>query len=206
MSKFPKYIVVLKLPRSVPKLIASANTIKKAISSSIYYLIPNPPIGTFNTHIKNATAAQAGTKTKPPTVTPENRDAAVDSMLADIKNYRLDCQSLVNAAPDQASALKITQSFGMHLKGSTSHGPREDEIKQGTEPGTAIYKMKGEGAHMLQISYDAGATYEALDPTGNGITTLKGLTPNKHFWLRNRQILTRGRYSAWTDWKMFAVH
>ncbi len=205
MSEFPKYIVVLKLPRAVPKIIVTANVIKKAISSSIYYPTPNPSVSTFNTHIKNATDAQAGTKTKPPTVTPENRDKAVNTMLEDIKNYRVDCQKLVNAAPDHATALKIAQSFGMHLKGSTSRGSRKDEIQDGTEPGTAIYKMKGEGAHMLQISYDAGATHEVLDPTGNGITTIRGLTPNKNFWLRNRQILTRGQYSEWTDWKKFSI-
>ncbi len=205
MSEFPKYIVVLKLPRDVPKIIVKANVIKKSISNSIIYPTPNPPVSTFNTHIKNATTAQAGTITTPPTVTANDRDKAVNSMLADIKAYRVDCQALVNAAPNQASASKIAKSFGMHLKGSTSHGSRKDEIQDGTEPGTAIYKMKGEGAHMLQISYDAGATHEPLDSTGNGKTTLTGLTPNKNFWLRNRQILTKGQYSAWTEWKKFSI-
>ena len=205
MSEFPKYIVVIKLPRSVPKIIANANVIKKAISSSSYYPTPNPTVSTFNTHIKNALTAQAGTKTKPPTVTTADRDKAVNSMLTDIKNYQIDCQMLVKAAPNQSSALKIAQSFGMKLKGSTSHGSRKDEILDGTEPGTAIYKMKGKGAHMLQISYDAGATHEVLDSTGNGMTTLTGLTPNKNFWLRNRRILSKGQYSEWTDWKKFSI-
>jgi hypothetical protein len=93
----------------------------------------------------------------------------------------------------------------MELKVNTTRGVRLDKIEQGTEGGTVIYSMKGEGPHMLQISYDAGATHEVLDPTRSGKTTLTGLPPNKNFWLRNRQILTKGQYSEWTDWKKFSI-
>ncbi len=205
MSEFPKFEVVVKMPEDVPNQIVKANTIKAGVGSSTFYPTPDPTTTVFGNHIKAATDAEAGTKSKPPTVTIANRDTAVNTMLLDVEAYRLACQGLVDEATDEANAQAIAQSFGMELKVNATHGVRLDKIEQGTEAGTVIYSMKGEGPHMLQISYDAGATHEVLDPTRSGKTTLTGLPANKNFWLRNRQILTKGRYSEWTDWKKFSI-
>jgi len=205
MSEFPKFEVVVKMPDDVPNQIVKANTIKAGVNTSTYYPTPVPTITVYTNHIKGATDAEAGTKTTPPTVTIADRDTAVNTMLADVESYRLACQALVDEATDEANALAIAQSFAMDIKASTSRGVRQDDIKQGTEAGTVIYYMKGEGPHMLQISFDAGVTHTDLTPTGTGKTTLTGLDPNKNFWLRNRQILTKGRYSEWTDWKKSSI-
>ena len=205
MSEFPKFEVVVKMPEDVPNQIVKSNTIKAGVSSSTFYPTLDPTVTVFTNHIKAATDAEAGTKTKPPTVTIANRDTAVNTMLEDVEAYRLACQGLVDEATDEANALAIAQSFAMELKAITSRGVRQDEIKQGTEAGSVIYYMKGEGPHMLQISYDAGETHVDLTPTGTGKTTLTGLAANKNFWLRNRQILTKGQYSEWTDWKKFSI-
>ena len=205
MSEFPKYEVVVKMSKKVPNQIVKANAIKAGVTGNAYYSTPSPTVIVFGNHIKSAADAEAGTTTSPPTVTIADRDSAVNTMMEDIETYRIACQGLVDAAADEASALAIAQSFSMTLKGIASHGVRQDEIKQGTEGGTVIYYMKGEGPHQLQISYDGGDTREGLDPTSSGRTTLTGLVPNKNFWLRNRQILTKGAYSEWTDWKKFSI-
>ncbi len=48
--------------------------------------------------------------------------------------------------------------------------------------------------------------YKDIDPSSKGVTVVHQLEVNKYFWLRNRKILTKGRYSDWTDWKRFAIH
>ncbi len=205
MSVFQKFEVVVKMPNEVPRQIVKCNAIKAGVSTSTYYPLPNPTITVFNNHIKGAADAEAGTETVPPTVTIDNRDIAVNTMLADVESYRLACQDLVDGAPNEAAARAIAQSFSMELKAITSRGVRQDKIVQGTAGGTAIYYMLGKGPHQLQISYDAGATREGLDPSRSGKTTLTGLIPNKNFWLRNRQMLTKGRYSEWTQWQKYSI-
>ncbi len=111
-----------------------------------------------------------------------------------------------NATNSETSATAIAQSFEMELKTHTSRGPRQDEILDGTLPGSVIYRMLGTGPHQIQISYDMGATYKDVDPSRTGEKVIEGLDVNKFFWLRNRQILAKDQYSEWTDWKKYAIH
>ncbi len=206
MSTTPKYEVVVHMPDAVADKIVTSNGIKESVTDNSFYGTPSPTVLAFGIDIQAATDAEAGTKTNPPTVTVNNRDGKVNKMLDDIESYRLDCQKLVNVAPDETTANAIAQSFNMELKTHTSRGPRQDEILEGPLPNSVLYRMKGTGPHQIQLSWDNGVTTEGLDPSGKGEKVINGLDVNKNFWLRNRQILPKDQYSDWTDWKKFAIH
>ncbi len=206
MSTTPKFEVVVNMPDAVADKIVKAIAIKNGVTGNTYYGTPSPTVANFNTDIQAASDAEAGTKTIPPTITTNNRDAAVNKMEADIESYRLDCQKLVNATTSETTATAIAESFEMELKSHTAHGPRQDEILDGPLPGSVLYRMLGAGPHQIQISYDMGATYKDVDPSRTGEKVIEGLDLNKFFWLRNRQILPKNLYSDWTDWKKFAIH
>jgi len=205
MSKTPKYEVVVQMPTSVPKKMIKAESIKTSLTDNEYYDTPNPTIIVFGNHIKAATDAQAATKTTPPTVTVNFRDGKVNKVLEDIESYRLDCQKLVNLAPDENTAKAIAESFDMKLKTHTSGGPRQDKILEGPLPGSALYRMEGTGPHQIQISWDNGETKKDIDPSGTGEKVITSLVLNTDFWLRNRQVLRKGLYSDWTGWKKFSL-
>ena len=202
----PKFEVLVHVPESVSDKIVQANTIKTSVTGNTYYGVPNPAVLIFGNHIQAAADGEAGTKTTPPTVTTNNRDGFVNKMEADIESYRLDCQKLVNVAPDETTANAIAQSFSMELKTHSAHGPRQDEILDGPLPGSALYRMKGTGPHQIQISWDKGDTNKDIDPSRKGEKVITALDVNTFFWLRNRQILPKDQYSEWTDWKKFAIN
>jgi hypothetical protein len=205
MSDNPKYEVVVHVPKAVADKIVQANVIKSGVTGNTYYGTPSPPILTFGNDIDAATLAEAGTKTNPPTVTVNTRDGKVNKMEDDIESYRLDCQKLVNVAPNETTANAIAQSFNMELKTHTAHGPRQDAILDGPLPNSVLYRMKGTGPHQSQISWDNGVTTADNNPSTKGEIVINGLEVNKDFWLRNRQVLTKNQFSDWTDWKKFSI-
>ncbi len=201
----PKFIVVIKMPVTIPEKITKAGAIGQSLESNSYYPVPSPAISVFKEDIKNALDAQSGTKTKPPTYTIAKRNQYVATMETDIESYRIACQGLVNNAPNENKARKIVQSFTMEFRGKGGNTKQQDKITEGNTPNSALYKMQGRGAHQVQISYDKGATHQDIDPSSSGKTEITNLQLNTNFWLRNRQILPKHKYSEWTDWKLFAI-
>ncbi len=206
MTTTPKFEVAVHMPDDVPNQVVKCTSIKNAISTNGYYPTPVPTAAIFKVNIENASDAEAATKTNPPTVTFAFRDEKVNTMLTNVESYRLACQALVNAAQTETLAQQIAVSFDMELKTHTAHGPRQDEILAGPVPSSALYRMYGTGPHQLEISFDNGVTSKQLDPTGKGEAVIPELPLNTFFWLRNRQILTNGKYSDWTSWKKFSIN
>ncbi len=199
----PKYELVVHEPKDVPGKVIKARSIKLALTGNIYYSPPVPTLIVFDGHITDVINFEAATKTTPPTKTVTQRDGAVDLMDGDIEAYRLAGQALVNAAPNHTVANEIAESFDMELKTFHSHGVRQDELLDGPEPASVLYRMKGTGPHQIQTSPDHGTTIVAVDPSGKGEKVIKGLTLLVNMWYRNRQILG-DHYGDWTDWKPFA--
>ncbi len=200
----PKYELVVHEPKDVPGKVIKARSIKLALTGNIYYSPPFPTLANFDLHITDVTNFEAGTKTTPPTKTVTERDGAVDIMDRDIEAYRIAGQILVNAAPNHTLANQIAESFDMELKTHTSQGPRQDELLDGPEPHSVLYRMKGTGPHQIQTSPDHGTTIVAVDPSSKGEKVIKGLTLLVNMWYRNRQILPHDLFGDWTDWKPFA--
>ena len=199
----PKYIVVVHEPDDVAAKIITASSIRKAVSTSIYYLIPSPTLVVFDGDIKNVTDSEAGSKTVPPTFTIGQRDVFVGKMDKDIESYRLDCQKLVNLAPDEATADLIATSFDMELKPHNGGLPRQDEVLDGPIPNSALYRMKGTGPHQIQISFDAGTTFQDIAASRTGKSIITDLTLKVDIWLRNRQLLAHAAVAVWGTWTKF---
>ena len=200
----PKYELVVHEPRDVAGKVIKAKSIKLALTGNIYYGSPSPLLSTFDLHITDVSDFEAATKTTPPTKTVTERDGVVNVMDGDIEAYRLAGQALVNAAPNHTVANQIAESFDMELKTHTAHGPRQDELLDGPEPNSVLYRMKGTGAHQIQMSADRGTTILPVDPSSKGEKVIKGLTLLQNMWYRNRQILPHDKFGDWTDWKPFA--
>ena len=199
----PKYEAVVHEPRDVPGKVIKAKSIKLALTGNIYYATPNPPLITFDMHITDVSNYEAATKTTPPTKTITERDGVLEVMDGNIESYRLACQALVNAAPNHTVANQIAESFDMELKTHTSKGPRQDELLDGPEPNSVLYRMKGTGPHQIQKSIDNGVTILPIDPSSKGEKVIDGLTLLVKMWYRNRQILPHDKFGDWTDWKPF---
>ena len=203
MSAHPKYEVVIHMPTDVPNMLVKFGSVRTKVNANPYYATPSPTILIFDGHIRVASETEAGTKTNPPTFTIAQRDTAVNNGLMDVESYRIACQGLVNDTANSAIVNEIAESFDMELKTVTAHGVRQDSIFDGPLPLTATYQMKGAGPHQVQKSYDDGATHEDLNPTSKGETIVSGLVIKKDIWLRNRQVLTKDRFSDWTPWLHF---
>jgi hypothetical protein len=139
MATPPKFTVVVHEPKDVPGKLVKANSVSRAVGTSTFYLTPSPTVIVFNTNIKNASDAEAGLGQTPPTFTTDQRDAFIVIVDANIESYRLACQVLVNAAPNETVAEQIAESFDMELKIHTGRGPRQDEILDGPIPNSARY-------------------------------------------------------------------
>ena len=200
----PKYELVVHEPKDVPGKVIKARSIKLALTGNSYYSPPIPTLSTFDGHITDVTNFEAATKTTPPTKTVTERDGVVDIMDRDIEAYPIAGQILVNAAPNHTVANQIAESFDMELKTHTSKGPRQDELLDGPEPNSVLYRMKGTGPHQIQTSADHGTTILPVDPSSKGEKVIKGLTLLQNMWYRNRQILPHDKFGDWTDWKPFA--
>ncbi len=199
----PKYELVVHEPRDVAGKVIKAKSIKLALTGNIYYGSPSPSLSTFDGHINDVTNFEAATKTTPPTKTVTERNGVVDVMDGNIETYRLACQGLVNAAPNHTVANQIAESFDMELKTFHSHGERQDEILDGPEPNSVLYRMKGAGPHQVQMSLNGGTTILPVDPSSKGEKVIGGLTLRVEISLRNRQILTHDHFGDWTNWKPF---
>ena len=204
MSNTPKYELVVHEPKDVAGKVIKAKSIKLSLTGNTYYGAPSPSLTIFDGHITDVTNFEAATKTTPPTKTVTQRDGVVNIMDGDIESYRIAGQILVNAAPNHTVANEIAESFDMELKTHTSKGPRQDELLDGPEPNSVLYRMRGTGPHQIQTSADKGTTILPVDPSSKGEKVIKGLTLLVNMWYRNRQILPGDHYSDWTDWKPFA--
>src|ERR1035437_5756318 len=198
-----KFIVVVHEPRDVDGKITFAKSIELSLTGNTYYPLANPPLTVFDGHIKAAGDSEAATKTTPPTNTVKQRDGFILTMEGDTEMYRLACQGLVNAAPNEIVAHEIAESFNMELKTFNPGGKREDELLDGPLPLTVRYKMKGTGPHEIETSPDNGATIVPLGGTRKGEKVIGGLTLKQTMYYRNRQILTHDQYSTWSAWLPF---
>ena len=191
--------VVLKMSKSNDTFLTEA----KGISSAVGNLTNFPTFPTssitliqFNAHITTLDHAQSGLKLKPPTSTVASRDAAKTVVEADLEYIRLGIQVLVNG--NAANAATIAGNADMQLKITKSAGSRSDAAKNNTLPGSILLTGAGKGAHQWQTSDDS-IVWIDQSPTTSGKKQIDGLTSGTLMYVRNRTVLPKGQYGAWSN-------
>ncbi len=204
MSTKPKVIVkriiaVLKFPRRINDFANYAGSIYKAMNGNASFPNAAPRLAQLNTDLAKLLADEQGTKTKPPTISADARNADLAKLKQDLYQLRdLDVQAAANANPPNAEA--IITSSAMGVKKSALRQARQDGYKQGKISGSATLTAKGSGPHQWQQSPDGGVTTVDLDPTGTGTKIVIGFAAGAKMWFRNRQILRKGKYGGWSQW------
>jgi len=116
----------------------------------------------------------------------------------DLKNIMTMVQIKMDQTRPQAET--ICTGAGYDVGKETPHSPRINDIKTGTEPGSAILYGVGPGMHEWELSYDGGQTSKPLRPTTKGRKELTGETPDIPIWQRNCLVLPNDTYGEWTEW------
>ena len=197
---------VIKHNEVVTKMSAKNDTFiseAKAIAIAVAKIINFPTYPTTSTsdsvftgHITDMFNAQAGLKTKPKTSTPDLRNTARKLVAEDIEYIRLGVQVLVNGNAAQAAV--IAGNASMFIKTNKPHGSRSDAAGHGTVESTIVLDGAGAGPHQWQRSPDS-ITWTDLPPTRTGTTQMENIASGTVFYTRNRTVLAKGQYGAWSN-------
>jgi hypothetical protein len=160
---------------------------------------PAPPValadnGVFDTHIKDLDAAQTLALTKAKGAV-QVRDDKKLIVLADIHLLMGYVQTIADANPKNAEALIIGSGLDVKHEAVYSKDALTVKPKKG-ESGTMIVtvrKIEGTLANLWEYSADKGLTWNDMDATGQGKTSLTGLTPGSSIIVRHRPILRKGK-------------
>jgi hypothetical protein len=200
MSTKPKstarVLVALNFPSIIAAFIVFAKTIYKAMYNNSNFTGSATRVATLNTDIIALDTAETNCNSVPPSGTVATRNAALETVKADIRFLRNDVQTASDANPAKAETIII--SAGMAVKKSTTHGKQQNTAKDGTEEGTVILTAEGPGPHEWRESTDEKTW--ALLPSGmTSKTTVAQLTSGTVYFFQNRQMLTNGEKSEWSQ-------
>jgi hypothetical protein len=196
-SKLIKLItVVLNIPKVIAELIVFARAIFLAMSTNSRYMASMAMLSELNTDIGLLEAAQTGFKTKPPTISVEDRNNAVEKVKADLRALRSDVQKL--ADNDPAHAESITSGANMSWKSQTGHGGQQNAAYDGVQSGSVILTAEGGGHHRWRWSTD-GTVWTELRPTKRANKTVPGLTPGVIYHFQNCKILDEDIDDEWSQ-------
>jgi hypothetical protein len=191
-----KCIAVLKCPRKIGDFIFYARAIHDAMKADAQFAASLPTLALLDTAIQDLEKAQSGCQQKPPTYTTEERDAAKVVVKDFLETLRMDVQKVADADKPNAEAIILAAS--MHVKVISIREKRKNSAENGTEPHSVFLTAEGEGAHEWRQSQDNNV-WIPLPATLVGTTTVYNLIEREKYYFQNRRILTKGRYTEWSQ-------
>jgi hypothetical protein len=201
MASIPKTIVrriiaALNFPVKITDFITYSKAIYKAMFNNPGFTASAAKLTTLNTDINTLDASETGCKTKPPSSSVTSRNAAIEVVKADLRSLRSDVQGVADANPAKAEA--IINSASMSVKKFSPRGKLLSTATDDVEEGKVDLTGEGSGPHEWRISPD-GVTWSLLPASSGGKTVVEHLTPGSVYFFQNRQILTKGRKSDWSQ-------
>jgi len=194
-------LVSLKLPTSVPALIAYAQQIVKAMTGNAAFSTPVPALTAVTTATEDLQAAQtvARTRVQGAVITRNEKKTALVVLLEQLKDY---VQTTADANIENAAS--IIASSGMGVRKAVLRGPRVFSARPGPVTGTARL-LAGPAGHRAsyewQYSTDGGKTWVSASVTLQAKTTIVGLTPGASVQFRYRPVTKTGE----GDWSQTLV-
>jgi len=195
--------VVLNFPKKVNDFIAYAKGIYKAMNGNPTFSASAAKITLLNTDILALDGYETALNTNPPTTTAAVRNAAMETVKADLRSLRNDVQVLADTKPAQAEV--IAKNAGMNVKQISIQQKRANDAQNGDVSGTVVLTADGGGAHEWQMSKDQIAI-TTLPATSKAKTTVPDLTPGDTWYFRNRPILRNEQEGDWCPWIKVMVH
>ena len=189
------FLAVLKMPRSIPKLIEYFKGIYSKMNGDTRYSGSATKLTKFNDQIKDFDEKQVAYKEKPPAVSKEARNDAKKLAVATAKSLRNDVQDLADET--QSHAEDIITGANMSVKVTKGREKQKSEVKDTNESGTVEVFGEGQGYHEWQQSED-GIDWIPLKSTSTAHLVVSGLVVGKTYYFRSRQILTKGEYGPWS--------
>jgi hypothetical protein len=198
--------VKLNLDRLNPEeLVASANTVKTAMTGNANFPTPNPTLAAFGTLITTATTKIAGYNTKKAEA--ETALADRDAALAELRgSFTLLGDYVQNASG--GDAVKI-ESAGMDVRAAaapvTMTQVLDLAVTEGDSAGTLDSMWSPvTGARSYEIQTTTAdplveANWAFKKSSSKSRATLDGLTSGSKVWVRVRAVGTRGSVGAYSD-------
>jgi len=183
----------LEFPKHVEDFVTYAQAIHDSMTSSTYFTTLAAKLTQLAADITTLQGKETGLKTKPPTNTSADRDAALIVVQNDLRSLKADVQGIADA--DMPNAEAIITASGMHVKKIGTISKQDFVARQGAVSGTVDLVAKGipgnHGAHEWAMSPD-GTVWTPLTTTIYATTTVTGLTPGSEMEFRHREILADG--------------
>jgi hypothetical protein len=196
-NSYPRQLAVLRLPRSVPKLIITAVVIVERMTANPAFVSPVPSLAEVAAAITGLQAAQVDATTRAMGAAAK-RNAAKVVLVGLLQRLEEYVQSVADGNP--AYAPSIIMSAGLDVRKSPVVAPRVFGAKKGRLPGDVIVFTKSLGArtaYVWQYSVDGGVTWVTLPITVEASTRISGLTPLTTVLLRYRTATKDGE-SGWS--------
>ncbi len=203
-SKPRRAIATLKLPVSLPALIAYGAQIVKAMTGNAYFPSPTPTVAVLQKGVDDLMAAQSGAqaRTKGAVALRNEKRAALVTLLEELRTF---VQSQADANPENGGSMiesagialrktALRQSLGFHAKA----GPVSGTVKL-VAPAAAR-----RASYEWQTSTDGGKTWLALPPTLQAKTSVPGLQAQTTVQFRFRAVTKTGG-GDWSQAISFAV-
>jgi len=167
-----------------------------AMFSNPRFVASAPKVTVLNTDIGVLEAAQVGFKSKPQTVSIEDRNNALEKVKADLRSLKNDVQALADADPVNAES--IITSAGMSWKTSSTHGKQQNGATDGAQSGSVDLTAEGTGPHRWRWSTD-GIVWHEIVPTLRANKTAYGFTPGTVYQFQNCRILPNDVEDEWSQ-------
>ncbi|MBI4946541.1 MAG: hypothetical protein HY840_09085 [Bacteroidetes bacterium] len=195
-----KHIIgVLKNPRAVSDKIVKAQFVQKSLTGNVNFPVPYPAnvvsLAQLGTDITALVAAETAAKSKA-VGTVDARNAALIIVLSDLRSILQMVQAAADKAPANAETIII--GAGYDVKRSNPHGKQQNTASDGNEEGTVLLTAEGTGPHEWRMSTDQAA-WTALPSSRTAKTKVSGLTVGVKYFFQNRQLLTKGDKSDWSQ-------
>ena len=190
-----RVIAALNFPREISKFIEYAGKIHDSMKASTVYSGSAAKLATLATDTTTLTADETACNTKPPTKTKSDRNITLDAVKTDLRSLRADVQSLADASPK--NALSIITDSGMSIKKESIRGKSVSTVKEDVAEGSVDLEGEGPGPHEFQMSID-NKTWIPLPSSRTRKTVVSNLTIGTLYYFQNRQMLTKGKKTAWT--------
>ena len=189
-------LVASKLPKPVPALIKTIQSVGAALTGNPHFPSPNPLLAALSASLTALIAAETATQTRAHGTVP-TRNAALTQALSDFQVIKANVQQVADATPEQAEA--IIASAGMAVRKSTTRAKPTFAARQGTTSGSVKLAAR---AAALRASYewewsgDGGKTWTPVPPTLQARTSISGLPVGTSVQFRYRAVTKTGA----TDW------
>jgi hypothetical protein len=200
-SKKPHYIVVLKFPVGIRNIVGYVKSICKDMTSNNYFTSSATKVANLKIQADSLDTAETNFQMKPPTITVEARNAALDVVKETLHSLKNDVQEVANASIEDA--LVIIASSGMSVKRSTGHGKQQDSVIDGDAEGSVILKAAGRGPHDWRYGTD-GLVW-TLKSTRTSRTKVANLIVGELYHFQNHPTLSDDKEIKWSQTIKFRV-